>query len=340
MERVCFLHIGTHKTGTTSLQTFLAANEQCLERNGIFVPSSGRAWPGSGNHNLAWELSGDPRFDPALGSWRDVLGEIRSRNPPAVCLSSEDFVHLQRTPDSLCRIRQELNSIGYQVRIVVYLRPQADYIESLYAELVKDRSHIAFRKYLGEIFSSGAFSLGGPWTCPFDYGELLDSFAKAFRADRMVVHPYRANRRAKYLIDDLISVISPRRKIRGLDFSACRERLNPSLNFAQVVELRLANRRKSGEGNCEPSILDGHFMQGRFDPLDLRDLMRIHRRFREANRVLREKYQVRIATMTSRRLLRELICSAGLNRGSARRKDLLVQLDTMNCREFAVNGCA
>src|SRR5579872_2086723 len=137
MERICFLHIGTHKTGSTSLQALLTSNEQFLERNGILVPRTGRAWTGSGHHNLAWEWNGDERFNPALGSWRNLLREIRSHDPPSFCLSSEDFEYLHRKPDALCRIRRDLNSIGYRVAIVVYLRPQADYAESLYAELVK-----------------------------------------------------------------------------------------------------------------------------------------------------------------------------------------------------------
>ena len=123
MNGVCFLHIGTHKTGTSSLQTLLQSNDQCLERNGIFVPKSGRALPHSGHHNLAWELMGDSRFDSAFGSWRNFLDEVRSRNPPAICISSEEFECLYRNPQALRRIGQDLNSIGYQVSIIVYLRP-------------------------------------------------------------------------------------------------------------------------------------------------------------------------------------------------------------------------
>ena len=67
-------------------------------------------------------------------------------------------------------------------------------------------------------------------------------------------------------------------------------------------------------------------MRGRFDALDLRDLTRIRCRFRAANRALREKYQVNTARMTSRRLMRELICTAGLNRASTMRKNLLARL--------------
>lgn len=345
MKRVCFLHIGTHKTGTTSVQTLLRSNEQCLERNGIFIPRSG-LWPGSGgHHNLAWELNRESRFNPALGTWRDVIGEIRSHDPRVVCISSEDFAKLHREPDTLCRMRQELNSIGYQVKIVVYLRPQADYIEALYVELVKDGVELVkygaeplkygkqvrgFREYSAEILRSGAFALRVGGTADFDYRELLDTFANAFGKDSMVVRPYQGNRESEYLLNDFISVISAGHPISGLDFSPCRERRNQTLSFAKAVESLIANRRKFGKGNFAPStssVPDGDFMHGPFDPLDLRDLMRIHRRFGKANRVVRQQYQVRIPTMTRHRLLQELKCSLGLNPDSARRKEVLLQLD-------------
>src|SRR5208337_835341 len=109
------------------------------------------------------------------------------------------------------------------------------------------------------------------WSRGFDYLELLDSFAAAFGKDRIVVRPYHANRRTKYLLHDFISVIAPGLKISGLSFNACLDRLN------------------------------------------LRDLTRIDARFRAGNRAVLEKYRVKIATRTSRRLLRELLCSVGLN---------------------------
>lgn len=330
MNPICFLHIGTHKTGTTALQIFLGSNEPCLARNGIFIPRNARPWLGARHHNLAWDLIGDGRFDPAFGSWPEVLSEIRSLNPPTVCLSSEDFGLLQLKPDSLIRIRQELNSIGYEVKIVVYLRPQSDFIESMYAELVKGKRYLVFRTYLAEILLSGAFSLGSPGTITFDYGQILDPFAKVFGINCMVVRPYRANRKSKYLLEDFISVISAGHRIRGLDFSTSRERHNPSLSFARVVEKLLAKQPKHLGEDSElkaSSIPKGRFMDGRFDPLDLRDLMDVRHRFRETNQVLREKYQVKIPTVTWRRLLQELECSMGLNPNSSRRKDVFLRLN-------------
>src|SRR5437016_5255870 len=42
----CFLHIGTEKTGTTTIQSFLAQNRDRLREQGVMYPSA----PGNHNH--------------------------------------------------------------------------------------------------------------------------------------------------------------------------------------------------------------------------------------------------------------------------------------------------
>lgn len=61
--RTCFVHIGTHKTGTTSLQ--VALNRHCTELDGQYYlyPRTGRpTMAPDGHHNIAWEIAGDWRF--------------------------------------------------------------------------------------------------------------------------------------------------------------------------------------------------------------------------------------------------------------------------------------
>jgi len=39
-KRVCYIHVGPHKTGTTSIQWFLQENREELLKCGYFVPES------------------------------------------------------------------------------------------------------------------------------------------------------------------------------------------------------------------------------------------------------------------------------------------------------------
>jgi hypothetical protein len=62
-----YVHCGLHKTGTTALQDFLAAQAATLARAGVLYPRAGRPGVAGGQHNIAWRLAGDRRFDPAWG---------------------------------------------------------------------------------------------------------------------------------------------------------------------------------------------------------------------------------------------------------------------------------
>ena len=64
-SRIAVMHIGSHKTGTASLQSMIARNETYFADQGLFYPAVGQV--GDGHHNLAWELNGDERYDPRSG---------------------------------------------------------------------------------------------------------------------------------------------------------------------------------------------------------------------------------------------------------------------------------
>lgn len=107
-QKKLYLHIGTHKTGTTALQVFLSKNDRRLQDTGFLFPKSGRIGTFSGQHNIAWELNGDPCFDKALGNLAELSQEISSSGCHNICLSSEDFEYLYRKPESLQHLKETL----------------------------------------------------------------------------------------------------------------------------------------------------------------------------------------------------------------------------------------
>ncbi len=56
--KTVYLHIGTHRTGSTSIQRFMANAEEALAEQGIIYPKTGRPdtdWTNQyGHHELAW----------------------------------------------------------------------------------------------------------------------------------------------------------------------------------------------------------------------------------------------------------------------------------------------
>jgi hypothetical protein len=138
-----FIHIGTHKTGTTSIQMFLHQNRSRLKKAGILVPRSGTGVIDSpaGHQNIAYELCGSPHFERGLGRTANLLEELHQSQEPVAVISSENFQFLHRFPDKLSKLDQDLDALGYDRTYLVYFRNTRDYFVSLYGQLkFSDRS--------------------------------------------------------------------------------------------------------------------------------------------------------------------------------------------------------
>lgn len=124
------LHIGLHKTGTTSLQSLFAANDGILKRFSIVYPRTGRK---KNKHNLlAWSL----RSVDDLSRLLAALHEECSGSEHAL-VSCEEFSHafLDGTVlEQFCRLARE----RFHVRVIIYLRRQDQLKESVYSEVVRD----------------------------------------------------------------------------------------------------------------------------------------------------------------------------------------------------------
>jgi hypothetical protein len=304
----CYLHVGTHKTGTKSLQEFLRVNAGVLGAAGIHVPRTpGPPWPPlGGHHNVAWELNGDPRFDPRQGTFAQLLDEIAAVGAPVVCVSSEDFEYLHDKRRPLDRLATGLRSIGYDVKVVVYLRAQADYAESLYTTLLLFGLTASFGEFLAAILSHGAFVFRG-WTFRFDYGVLLDAFADVFGRPAIVARSYGSRRPVDALPRDFLGVMSA--ASRGVRFEEIVKvgRLNPAPTLAEATQRLASNIAVTGAAWSPAPFAAGHRIKrlggGRFRPIGLRDSLRIVRRFWRDNRRLAVRYGVRVRCVERRDVL-------------------------------------
>lgn len=124
-----YLHIGLHKTGTSSLQSFLSANRPVFEAGGYAIPQAG--WLDGAHHNIPLEILRKPKFDAALGGLQAALPQIDSQ--PNALLSSEEFEFLD-----LSGVKQLREGLGDRpVGVIVYLRRQDALIASTYAQQIK-----------------------------------------------------------------------------------------------------------------------------------------------------------------------------------------------------------
>jgi hypothetical protein len=128
------IHIGTHKTGTTSIQQFLARASDQLREDGILYPEVGRPDDRAphGHHTLAWSIQQRQGLENLEG-WEEVVCEIRRSSCSQVLLSSEVFETC-----SVSEIRQVRSFFpASKIRALVYLRGPFSYMASMYKQHVR-----------------------------------------------------------------------------------------------------------------------------------------------------------------------------------------------------------
>lgn len=174
-RRQVFVHVGTHKTGSTSIQNFLARNADRLRAGGILVPTTGIR--GYGHHLVAWELRHDERLGGRSGFVPGLLEELRGSDLDRAVISSEDFEYLSRYRPALASFTSSLRSVGFEPVFVVFFREPEAYLASLAAELAKHGVAHPMEWYRGQLHEHGSILVRDDWFFDFD----RERFVAAFR---------------------------------------------------------------------------------------------------------------------------------------------------------------
>lgn len=285
------LHIGTGKTGTTTIQHCLDASRELLADRGWLYPSS----PGRFRHTRLslWaktdeQLELDPAFhtqnttDPAQlrrRFRRRFDREIEESGLSRVLLSDEGLYGMP--DDAIARLRPFVARRAASVRIVVYLRRQDDHLASRYQQTVKQ----------GRVHRLSAWA-ATDMTRTYDYRARLDLWQRTWRPDLFVVRRFERGRfRNGSLLDDFLEAA-------GVDVPAADltlpEQRNQSLDAESVEFLRLVNlHRHENDGLPEaridnrwllPTLMEhAHGPALTLPPADLRAFMA---RWQESNRAV------------------------------------------------------
>ena len=145
-----YIHIGTHKTGTSTIQRYFNSMASRFRKQGILqYPESGRPdIAPDGHHLLAWSLSKfiqKKRGDYDKSSWADLLREIEADNMATIFISAEGLCYLtEEEIDELASMIKEFDS-----KVIIYLRNQLSFMASDYKQQIKSGTQAeTFRKYL------------------------------------------------------------------------------------------------------------------------------------------------------------------------------------------------
>lgn len=208
MNKQLYLHIGTHKTGTTALQHYLNYNRDVLEAVGWLYPQSG--CPGGatyGHHEVASSFLGRGEFD--IGLLRE---EIDRSKCSRIILSSEEF-EFCRDPNPITRAFD-----GLDVWVVVYFRRQDDFVLSEYNQNVKMGSYC---KSLSD-FASQLEERGR-----LDYFAICSRWAGVIGRERVLANIYRPKE----------SIVTHFFHLLGLECGACIQ--PPRIHSNLSVDARL-----------------------------------------------------------------------------------------------------
>jgi len=171
MRRHLYLHIGPHKTGTTSLQYYLNHNRANLSHSGWLYPKSGCPKTNYGHHEVARSFLGRGRFD--IGALRQEIDRTQCGN---IVLSSEDL-SLCRDPDVIANALS-----GFDVTIVIFCRRQDELLLSMFNQSVKTGS------YCGSL---SAFASNLEKNGRLNHYELCKRWAAVFGEDHVIATLYR-----------------------------------------------------------------------------------------------------------------------------------------------------
>jgi hypothetical protein len=150
MSKTIYIHIGTEKTGSTALQAVSGVNRKALSRHGILYP----AVPGDRNHirltlfaadgpktvnlrRLAG-LASNASFTNFRAKFAEELRiEIEESRCTRIYLSNEHLSSRLVSKKEIIRLADVVRPLGEIVKIVVYLRPQAELFLSSYSTAIK-----------------------------------------------------------------------------------------------------------------------------------------------------------------------------------------------------------
>src|SRR3982750_3268740 len=130
-KRICYIHVGPHKSGTTSIQWFLQQNRTELLKHGYFVAES--ETKGGAHHALAEGLAGldvGEHRQPLVTKSIRAIAETASE---AIIISSEALEGILENQKHAKIFFSQVRKLNFEPKLVLFPRNQPQWINSSYA---------------------------------------------------------------------------------------------------------------------------------------------------------------------------------------------------------------
>ena len=183
----CIIHIGTMKTGTTTLQEFFRHNKSNLAKRGFLFPTT----LGKHTHELLTALTLDNKKKDAQKKILVINGinflnfhdeitnlfeqEIKTENLSNMLLSAESMSLLLTSDEEIQHLKKFLDKYCKTFKIIIYLRPQHELGISNFSTNCKQGA--TKKKFFLENDIKKGF---------FDYEKLLDRWERVFGFENII----------------------------------------------------------------------------------------------------------------------------------------------------------
>ncbi len=224
--RKLFLHIGTHKTGTSSIQRFLYENNDILMKNSVFYLKEFTNHDAHHDFAKCFTDMDDEKNKRFLSSYRKKVQTIKSG---IFILSSENFGWLLHGK-SIEYLYKYLDVFD-EINIIAYFREPSSYLKSFYQTTVNDPK--TRNKMIPTQYFENSKSLLGT-----NYRLYIEKWLKTFKDSKTITKNFENIK--SNLIKDFLDTIK-------FDFSnkfsdeSLNIQANKSFNFKYIEILRALN---------------------------------------------------------------------------------------------------
>ena len=222
-----YLHIGTPKTGTSSIQVALADNNRELNKQGITFPDLGYRYEG-----IRDQRNGHFLIDVHDESGEDYIGAVKQLKElitqyEKIILTDESLWNNDRR---IPKFVADMKEAGAEVKIVVYFRRQDLYLQSQWAQDVKETMTWDFDYFLETT------------KIRVDFYKQACVLAELVGKENLLVRVYE---RSQFINNDLVTDFFETVGIVRTEEFVEEKTANPSLSGIYLEAKRLLNRTEA-----------------------------------------------------------------------------------------------
>lgn len=196
--KTLYIHIGTPKTGTTSIQNFCGLNREKLKGQGVLYPIMNYHYERKSVNRNGHFLIGTIKENGTRNKEKEKQVFNSEMQYIVDCFKDYDTILISdesiwwatstRRKGLWKDLKKHSEQHNYQIKVIVYLRRQDQFMMSRYNQKLKT-DFIASTQSFDEYFAD----MNGRFKCVMDYRERIDNIAKSISKENVIVKRFDRN---------------------------------------------------------------------------------------------------------------------------------------------------